>query len=42
MALDDLSPSVLLEAYHKAKEMNLDEDFITILKKALQAHLVHQ
>ncbi|SDI87886.1 sporulation histidine kinase inhibitor Sda [Alteribacillus bidgolensis] len=42
MGLDDLSPSVLLEAYHKAKEMELDEDFINILKKTLEAHLVHQ
>ena len=38
--LEYLSTSVLEEAYEKAKELELDEDFIKVLEKTLNERLV--
>ncbi|WP_158738609.1 sporulation histidine kinase inhibitor Sda [Alteribacillus sp. YIM 98480] len=42
MELEEVSTTVLSESYEKAKELDLDEDFINLLKEALDAQFVHQ
>ncbi|MFB5663677.1 sporulation histidine kinase inhibitor Sda [Alteribacillus sp. HJP-4] len=39
MVLEELSTSELLEAYTKAKELKLSDDFVDILKEALEERL---
>ncbi|RQW21476.1 sporulation histidine kinase inhibitor Sda [Bacillus sp. C1-1] len=39
--MEQLSDSVLLEAYNKAKQIQLEEDFLAILEKELVRRDIH-
>ncbi|SDH83615.1 sporulation histidine kinase inhibitor Sda [Alteribacillus bidgolensis] len=42
MGLEEMSISVLVETSEKAKELELDNDFINILEEALKKRYIHQ
>lgn len=39
--MDCLSDTLLIEAYEKAKELNLNEDFIELIKNELVKRSIH-